>query len=155
MRWVLPLSCLFPALSVHPQAGHLPSLSQRGRRFCDSVAVGFGDILVDWCSWVKVVGRLRFHKLAFLLLDNPPRPWLRQDSPAVGMEEVGSPAENEGDSVSEIGRENTQLRERKLQGHSGRKDLEPTASIFAKWPAHWSQRVRCFKTQCKVLPRCP
>lgn len=113
--------------------------------------MGFGDILVDWCSWVKVVGRLGFHKLAFLLLDNPPRPWLRQDSPEVGMEEVGSPAENEGDSVSEIGRENTQLRERKLQGHSGRKDLEPTA----KWPAHWSQRVRCFKTQCKVLPRCP
>lgn len=116
--------------------------------------MGFGDILVDWCSWVKVVGRLGFHKLAFLLLDNPPRPWLRQDSPAVGMEEVGSPAENEGDSVSEIGRENTQLRERKLRVTVGEKTLNPLQAYLQNGQLTGLRECAVLKHSARVLPRC-
>lgn len=97
-----------------------------------------GDMIVDWCSWVKGGGGCTCHKWIFWLLNNPhSRPRLNRNICGVGTEEVGlgAPTENGGDSGSEIGRENTQQAPGSPEGR-GEGRLEPPAGVFANWPAH-------------------
>lgn len=129
-------ACSLSRLCIHGQA--------TSAREENSVTVGFGGEFL----WIGVRGlRKACHKLAFLLLSNPPRTpnppkirlWFSQNSCGVKMEKLGvrAPAENGEDSGSETGIENSQGKASSRVSSSGGNDLEPTASIFAKWPSPW------------------